>query len=196
MRGESRLLRPRARSGSPTTPRDCRPFTTAPALSSPWLSRSRARQQPGKGPVAREARRRPAWCGTRPRHSWFRERSYRPHSSGPPRTGRFPPGPGASVTSPRPYPPTTQSSPSTTRLSLMPQRAPYTKVWFSGSTSTASSSLPPTSAPERSKCTPPPRPAARPAFMSRQPPTATLRIRTSRRATLRSASRTSTAICL
>ena len=54
----------------------------------------------GKDRAARKARHLPDWCGTRrrtqPRHSWFRERSCRPHSSGTPRTGRYLPGPGAS----------------------------------------------------------------------------------------------------
>lgn len=107
----SRLVRPRARSGSPITPMGCQRFMTVTARSRLSLSQSPAHRQQGRDRVARNSRRPTAWCGTRPRpsarHSWSREHSYPLRSSSVPRTGRYPRGPEAS---PRQ---TTQSSPST-----------------------------------------------------------------------------------
>ena len=116
------------------------------------------------------------------------ERNYRPPLSSTPRTGRFPPGP-------RVLPPlTTRSSPSTIRKSRMPQTALSTKVSHSASTSTERFFSPPTSAPGRSTCS-----GRQPLLAAYSQPrrrTEASRIRTSRPALLRSASKISMAICL
>jgi len=97
-----------------------------------------------------QARRRPrrlGWCGIQVRHSSCPVRASPQPSSGPPRTGRSPPGRGHCLT------PVTRSKPSTTHR-VRTHRVRFTRGSFSVRTSMVFFSTRPISAAERSTSLP------------------------------------------